>query len=147
MSRTLTSAGLIENKETRDQGEVRKAQQEASCGHNRPAWRRLFCFPKESTVFLGLKTLRPPWMIHCSILSCPHCPYHQQLYPGSQDESAGPSLHPAANTFNTLVFLEYIPRPFRLGSPKLDTVLLFSYLDVVFFQQVANSGTCSHCRL
>lgn len=137
---TLTSAGLAEKQGVKEKG-LEGGQGgragEPDYGHSPLAWGRVPCLPKVSTIFLGLRPYSHRWwstVKYWAVLTVPA----PTLYPGSQDESSGPSLHPAANTFN---ILEYLPRPCKFGSPKLDTVLLFSYLVVVFLQKATNSGT------
>lgn len=90
------------------------------------------CFPKGGgTVFLGLRTSQPA-------LGFPFCTQAVLIVPSAHTLSRKSTQVPWTFTwsscqhFSPLVFPEYLPRPFKLRSPKLDTALLFSYLETSF---------------
>lgn len=65
-------------------------------------------------------------------MSCPYCP--QCLRSILEVNTSPLDLHfVQLLAHQTLVFPEHLPRPFKLRSPELDTVSLFSYLNAIFF--------------
>lgn len=124
-----------------EEGE-RPARRQGRQGRRARLWAggSLPCFPKGSTVSLALRTSphlwwSTPWYWAVLTAASAHTP--------SRKPTRVPRtfMLSSCQRFQYSGFPEYLPRLFKLRSPKLDTVLLFSYLDVVFLQQVANAGT------